>query len=401
MSEYCGIVPLHTSRDASKGLVVGIDATNLQRGGGVTHLVELLTSAAPGVHGVASVVVWGGERTIARLPERSWLTKVSPEGLNGGLFRRTLWQRFSLGRAAAEARCHVLFVPGGSYACDFEPVVTMSQNLLPFEWAELRRYGWSWMTLKLLLLRRIQSRSYRRAHGVIFLTDYAMRAVKESTGPLACRTAIIPHGLSPRFHIDPRPQLPVDRCTDANPFRVLYVSIVDQHKHQWHVVTAVDALRREGYPISLDLVGPSYAPALARLEAAIERLDPGRHWVHYHGSVPYEALHEIYREADVGVFASSCETFGMILLEMMAAGLPVASSKRSALPEVLGSAGLYFDPESPADIADVLRTFVRSPELRAEKAQAAAERCRQFSWERCADQTFTILADVARDPRGA
>ena len=220
--------------------------------------------------------------------------------------------------------------------------------------------------------------------------------MQASTGQLASRTAIIPHGLNPRFQINPRSQRPLEEYTDSHPFRLLYVSIVDQYKHQWQVVDAVGSLRRRGYPISLDLVGPSYPPALARLQTTIARVDPEGRWAHYHGPVPYEALHDIYERADMGVFASSCEAFGMILLEMMAAGLPVASSNRSALPEVLGDAGVHFDPESPTDIARALQALICSPELRAEKSKAAVERCRQYSWARCADDTFAFLAGVAR-----
>ena len=66
------------------------------------------------------------------------------------------------------------------------------------------------------------------------------------------------------------------------------------------------------------------------------------------------------------------------------------------MPEVLGDAGLYFDPENPEDIAQAIRMFVLSPKLRIEMAQASFERVKQFSWENCADQTFSFLVAVVR-----
>jgi glycosyltransferase involved in cell wall biosynthesis len=84
-----------------------------------------------------------------------------------------------------------------------------------------------------------------------------------------------------------------------------------------------------------------------------------------------------------------------ILLETMVAGLPVACSNRGPMPEVLGDAGLYFDPENPADIAQAIRRFILSPELRNEKAKTSFARARQFSWAGCADQTFSFLAEIA------
>ena len=62
-----------------------------------------------------------------------------------------------------------------------------------------------------------------------------------------------------------------------NPYKILYVSIIDQYKHQWHVVNAVINLRKEGYPICLDLVA-SYSPALRRLNSTIEKVDPLGQW---------------------------------------------------------------------------------------------------------------------------
>lgn len=379
----------------SIGLVVGIDAANLRRGGGVTHLVELLAAATPEKHGIARVVVWGGEQTLTKLPDRSWLEKINPAPLNQGLLRRIGWQRFSLPRAARAAQCDVLFVPGGSYAGNFKPIVTMSQNLLPFEWKELRRYGWSLISLRLILLRMTQSRSCRRADGVIFLAEYAQQAVLKVTGELVGKTATIPHGLNPRFQIKPRAQRPMSEYTDSNPCRLLYVSIIDQYKHQWHVVEAVHALRAEGLSVVLDLVGPAYPPALTRLQTAIARFDPEGHWVHYLGAVPYEALHPIYAQADLGVFASSCENMPIILLETMAAGLPVVCSNCGPMPEMLGDAGVYFDPEKPDEITQALRTLIGSPELRSKLANAAYVRASGYSWSQCADDTFEFLAKIA------
>src|SRR5882672_752744 len=145
---------------------IGIDASNLRAGGGITHVVELLRAADPRAHGFEHVVVWGSTATLSKIVPRDWLSKVCVPLLDQRLPQRVFWQRFRLGKLAREARCDVLFVPGGSDATGFRPMVTMSRNLLPFEWKELRRYGWSWTTLKLALLRITQSRTFRVADGV-------------------------------------------------------------------------------------------------------------------------------------------------------------------------------------------------------------------------------------------
>ena len=379
-----------------KGIGIGIDATNIQAGGGVTHLVELLRALEPTSIGIERVVVWGGKSTLSALDDRSWLTKRNPSAQNNGLIRRTLWQRYRLSQAARDEGCDVLFVPGGSYSGNFYPVVTMSQNLLPFEMKELLRFGWSLVTLRLLLLQLRQSRSFRQTDGVIFLTTYARDVVLSVTGELRGQASIIPHGLNPRFICAPKRQRAIANYNEARPYRVLYVSIINQYKHQWHVVEAVAALRKQGFPVVLDLVGPAYPPALKRLNSTILREDSDHRWVQYHGAIPFNELHHQYAQADLGLFASSCENMPIILLEFMAAGLPIACSNKGPMPEVLGTAGVYFNPENSQDIARALLTLVESTDLRSKLAQVAFERTQQYSWKRCADETFRFLADIAK-----
>jgi glycosyltransferase involved in cell wall biosynthesis len=376
-------------------MILGIDASNIRFGGGVTHLVELLRAADPPASGFSRVIVWGGRGTLGRLEDRDWLIKASEPLLNKNLAGRIFWQRFQLSRMARDNECDLLFVPGGSYAGDFRPVVTMSRNMLPFEWREMRRYGWSLLTLRNLMLRYTQARTFRRADGLIFLTDYARSVVLPLTGGTSAKVATIPHGVDESFVCPTREQLPITSFTPENPFRILYVSIIEVYKHQWHVARAVARLREEGWPVILELAGPAYPPALRRLNETLRREDPVGEIVHYLGAVPYPELPELYRRADLVLFASSCENMPNILLEGMASGLPIACSNRGPMPEILGSGGVYFDPEDPEQIAEAIRKLIASPDLRAEKAGDGFARAKEYSWTRCARETFAFLARVA------
>ena len=209
------------------------------------------------------------------------------------------------------------------------------------------------------------------------------------------KVAIISHGIDNRFMCAPRSQRILEDYSDVNPFRLLYVSIVDVYKHQWNVAEAVAHLRAEGFPVTLDLIGPAYGPAMERLQKVLRHVDPSQIFIRYLGAVPYQELHYVYSATDACVFASSCENMPNTLLEGMASGLPIACSNRGPMPEVLGDAGAYFDPEDVGSITLALRQLIVSPKLRAEKAQAAFERMGGYSWRRCADETFGFLAEVA------
>jgi len=386
-------------------MILGIDASNIRDGGGVTHLMELLGAVQELSHGFERVVVWASRSTLGRIEDRPWLYKRTDRLLEGHYIHRVWWQRNSLGKALRVEGCDLLFVPGGTIVTNFQPVVTMSRNLLPFEWRELRRYSRRPMALRLMLIRWAQSRSFRKASGVIFLTFCAQASVLKVAGRLNGRTAIIPHGIGGEFFQQPRPQRPLAEYSAQRPLRLVYISTVDFYKHQWYVAGAVAKLRREGLPVVLDLIGPAYPPALRRLRRALYRVDSTGEFIRYLGRVPYKELPSHYQAADIYVFASSCENLPNVLLEAMASGVPIASSNKGPMSEVLASAGVYFDPEKPTSIADSLRQLIEDPELRTRKAWASYERARRYSWRRCADETLGFLADVAADehcaPRSA
>jgi glycosyltransferase involved in cell wall biosynthesis len=380
--------------------VLGIDAGNIRGGGTVTHLIEILRVINPVEHGFSRVILWGGTELLFAIENRPWLIKRNPIALNCGFVRRTLWQSFQLSKEAKKENCDVLFVPGGAYIGLFRPVVVLSQNLLPFDLAEMSRYGFSQNLLRLWLLRLSHGLALKKADGSIFLTRFACDAISRSIGLFRGKIRIIPHGLGERFRMVPKPHRSIDEYSFSKPFRLLYVSTIDEYKHQWHVIEAVAQLRsRFRYPLVLDLIGSAYPPSLARLKSKMRQLDPENEWVNYHGIVPYEELHKNYVQADLGIFASSCENMPIILLEMMGAGLSIACSSRGPMPEVLGDAGVYFDPESPDDISYAIRKLVVSSELRSTMAAKSFLSSKKFSWDKCAAETFSFLAAVLKSHR--
>jgi glycosyltransferase involved in cell wall biosynthesis len=176
--------------------------------------------------------------------------------------------------------------------------------------------------------------------------------------------------------------------------RLLYVSTVKKYKHQWNLIDAVGLLRKEGISVELHLVGGGDSQALEIMRVAIHRNKSEKNFIFYHGGLPYEQTLEWFYKADIFVFPSTCETFGISLLEAMTAGLPIVSSDRGPMPEVLKDAGLYFNPESVTSIKNCLQYMIEKPDLMQSLGSKAKKYSEDYSWKKCADETFAFLSSV-------
>lgn len=375
-------------------MIIGIDASNISSGGGLTNLIELINGLDISQHKVEKIIIWSCNETLKKIPKKHFIKLKSSKMLNGNLLLRTSWQLLFLSREARKEKCNVLFIPGSSYYGNFKPFVTISQNLLPFEKKEFSRYKWSFRYLKFIILKFTQSLSFQRADGLIFLTEYAKEVILQQIKKTNGQIKTIPHGINDRFKSLPKNSKDINQYSKSSPFRLLYVSTIDEYKHQWEVVEAINELRNYGLPLSLDLVGSYYKPALKKLKSTMNKHDPNSEWVFYHRAIDYEKLDTIYKSSDLGIFASSCENLPIILLEKMASGLPIASSSLGPMKEVLKGGGLFFNPENSREIAEVIKRYLDSSELRDSMAKTSYKLAAQYSWSRCANDTFSFIIDI-------
>ena len=379
---------------SNKKIILGIDATNIRHGGGITHLSQLLSHIDIEKSKVKSVSVWSNSSTLDQLPNKTWLKKKNHASLDGGFMMRTFWQILRLGNELKAEECDVLFVPGASFMTRFKPVITMHQNLLPFENNEIRRYGFSLFSLKLIILRLIQSLSFSKSEGIIFLSEYSRNALKKYVNLSSIEEMTIPHGIEKRFFKKPREQFYINHYSNQKPFKLIYVSSVDLYKHQWKVIEAVHDLRSSGYPITLDLYGKLNDRAKIPLMNAMERYDLNGEFIRLNEEVPFNEIHNIYHEADLSIFASSCETFGQIVLESMASGIPICCSRGSSMCEILLGGARYFDPMNSKEIKSCLKEVIDSPILRSELSSKSFSLAKRYDWEFTAKESFRFFSKV-------
>lgn len=380
-----------TQIDNSKYLA--IDASNIRHGGGITHLSQLLDHVNSSNQDFDKVFLWAGDSTLNRIPEKEWLVKKSHYLLNGNLVMRTIWQIFLLKKSFLAEFCSIIFILGGTFYFKFTPAVTFHQNLLPFEPKEILRYGLSLKIIKFNLLRIIQSSSFRRSTAIIYLSNFSKKVLERNIKKLP-DGKIIYHGVEARFSQLPKKQKPIEGYSNETPFKIVYISSIDHYKHQWNVVEAISILREEGFPISLDLYGVANKEPLKKLKRYIDKYDHDRKFINYVNEVDFSEIHHVYRNSDLSVFASSCETFGQIVLESMASGLPIACSDMSSMKEIIKDGCIYFNPLDSNEIAKAIKRLLVSEELRESISKKSYQYSKEFSWNDTSEKTFKYLKEI-------
>ena len=104
----------------------------------------------------------------------------------------------------------------------------------------------------------------------------------------------------------------------------------------------------------------------------------------------------LYNTSTLFILPSFSEGFGLPVVEAMACGLPVTASSRNSIPEVLGEAGILFDPREPREMTDAMTRLLADEALRDELRARGREQAQLYTWERGAEQIMEILEGIAR-----
>ena len=110
-----------------------------------------------------------------------------------------------------------------------------------------------------------------------------------------------------------------------------------------------------------------------------------------------EYLVKIYNAADLFVYPSLYEGFGLPPLEAMACACPVITSNTSSLPEVVGDAGIMIDPNDVDSLTESMLKILTDNQLREEMSRKSLERAKMFSWKKTARETWKVYEDVLND----
>lgn len=169
----------------------------------------------------------------------------------------------------------------------------------------------------------------------------------------------------------------------------LYVGALTNHKNIFGLLAGYGVLCRKLPDCPPLVIAGKPNKNLRDLTALIDR-EKIADKVLFLGFVPNEDLPALFQGAEVFVFPSLHEGFGIPILEAMACGAPVITSNTTSLLEVAGDAALLVDPEQPEEIGQAMFNLCQDADLRSQLAERGLKRAQTFSWAKMAQETLTI-----------
>jgi glycosyltransferase involved in cell wall biosynthesis len=365
---------------------IGVDARELQgKPTGVGRYLRSLLRAWPASGGDELLLYFRGHP----VPLPPSPATLQSRTVGAATTRGLVWQERDLPAAARQDHLDVFFAPG--YACPLRldlPRVTAVHDVSFFNWpqdfalAEAMRRRW-WV-----------GRSLAASKRVLTISDFSRREIVALMPELAGRVVTTPLGSDDDLTPAPEREIARARLGLRGPL-VLTVGSIFNRRRLPELLRAIARVAPRFPGLLLDVVGENRTHPRLDLQRLSRELGIHAH-VRLSGFVDEAALAERYAAADVAVFLSEYEGFGLPPLEAAARGVPLIVSSRPALSEIFGSAALVADPLDVDGVAAALARLLTSPPLRAELAGRGHALAARHSWTVTASLTRATLDEARR-----
>jgi len=281
-----------------------------------------------------------------------------------------------------------------------DPINLKSPSVLTFFDMQQEFYPEFFSRRELRMRKANFRRSIKQANRIIVSSEFTKHCLIERYGFPEEKIDVIYFGYAREYRIIDSTDI-LDQARNKYDLRkpfLFYPAASWPHKNHKLLLSAIKIIKdNNGFDGQLVLTGIVKASHDEMLRE-IGRLDLKKD-VKFLGYVPYEDLPSIYNLARMLVFPSLFEGFGIPLVEAMACGCPVACSNATTLPEIIGAAGVLFDPTSPMDIAEKTWSVWSDNGRRQGMRAAGLERVTEFDWGNAAKKTVAVYRKANEDRR--
>lgn len=323
-------------------MILGIDAINI-RGGGITHIKNILSYQE--YFKFRKIIIWGNKEVLKNIPNNSKIKKIHNFFFENHFFIRMIWQFLFFKKSIKINKCNCVFYLSGYYFGNFKPAVIFLQNIIPFKSEFIKNYSLL-SKCKIFCQKFLFIYSLKKSQHIIFPSHFFKKIFKKYN--IDYKSSIIYHGAKKRFK---------KKLNKSKKISLIYVSSFEPFKNHLNLFKAVKTLSKN-YNIELDLYGPNNSNFFKKILIALKDINLNKNIIFYKG---VKSQNYIFKNYDVSVYPSLCESFGLPLVETLASGVKLACSNIPVFKEVVKNNAIYFNPKSPNSIARaILRSYEKS-----------------------------------------
>ena len=307
---------------------------------------------------------------------------------------RILWEQFILPIQCRRHKIDLLHSPG--YV---SPIVLPCPSVVSIHDMNYFFFPDDWSRLALLALKILVPLSARSSSQVIAVSQSSKKHIVKILKISEDKVNVTHNGVEKIFHPHhTRPDiLKIKNRMGIKGSFILSVAFSHPHKNLGRLLQAYYILRKDrGVTHQLLLTG---SPGRDHLELVrkVRKLGIDQEVI-FTGYLPGHQLPLVYQAADLFVFPSLYEGFGLPILESMACGTPVVSSNAASLPEVVGKAGILVDPYDIDEMAEAMYRVLSDKSVAEDLTKRGLEQSKKFSWTETARKTLAIYEKVMNLP---
>jgi len=250
--------------------------------------------------------------------------------------------------------------------------------------------------LRYIILNILAKLSIKRADKIITVSNVFKKRILKKNMIQPNKIITIYHGINPKDFSNTQ----LDKDFSVNNIRIGNMNYILCVAHLWrhkNIEVLIDAYKKLDSKLrvkyKLLVVGEKGTSYYKELKERSEKRELNKDII-FLGNVNHQDIKKIYTQADLFVFPSKLESFGIPLIETMASGVPIIASNATAIPEVLADAGLLFNPDDSDELAVKIDKVLTNKNLRRKLINKGQERVQNFSWKKTARKTLKVFEEV-------
>ncbi|MFZ6017750.1 MAG: glycosyltransferase family 4 protein [Nitrospirota bacterium] len=303
---------------------------------------------------------------------------------------KILWEQFVLPSQLKKEKVDVVLSVGNiAPKISFCPSIVIIYDLISFLHPE------NFSLSERLALRYLLHRTAKSADRIITVSESSRNGIMKWLGVPEDKISVIYGGYDENLREDTINANRVkDRFGIKNRF-IFCVASTRKYKNLDGLVKAYNILKKK-YDIAHKLVLAGHKDRYYEELQKIIKVSNLENVVIFTGFLQDDELLSLYSLADIFVYPSFYEGFGLPILEAMASGTPVVVSNMTSIPEVVGDAGLLFDPHNIDEMAEKIYSAIKNKDLRKVLISKGFERVKEFTWERTAEKVLGVINSVVK-----